>query len=181
MARSIEGLDRLVRKLNQLGGNANKALKVGVGQGVKEVQGKAKLLAPSNDGYLRTSIYADVDIKGELVIGRVYTNLEYAPYVEFGTGPVGQSSDKGDIPAEVLNQLAYKQNGWWIHESQIDADVAEKYHFYKIETNQGVFYFTEGQPAQPFLYPALVQSKKRIGDVVRAALRREIERLEVKS
>ncbi|REK69340.1 HK97-gp10 family putative phage morphogenesis protein [Paenibacillus paeoniae] len=181
MARSMQGLDKLMRKLDQLGGNTGNALKVGIAQATKEVQRKAKLLAPSNDGYLRTSIHADVEVKGELIIGRVFTNLEYAPYVEFGTGPVGESSDKGDMPAEVLNQLAYKQNGWWIHESQIDSDVAEKYHFYKIETNQGIFYYTEGQPAQPFLHPALVESEKRIGTIVRAALRKEIEKLGGKS
>jgi HK97 gp10 family phage protein len=178
MAGSIRGLDNLYRKLGKLGGSAEKALQAGLLQAAKEVQGRAKLLAPVNDGYLRNSISADVEVKEGIVIGRVFTNLEYAPYVEFGTGPVGDASDKGDVPAEIVNQLAYKQDGWWIHESQIDASVAEKYKFYKIETDQGSFYYTEGQPAQPFLYPAFVNSQKRIGTIIRAALRKEIEKLE---
>lgn len=181
MARSIQGMDNLVKKLNRLGGNVEKALKTGIFQSAKHVQGKAKLLAPVNDGYLRNSIQADIEQEGDLIIGRVYTNLEYAPYVEFGTGPVGMSSDKGDIPFKVLNKLAYKQNGWWIHESQIDKEVAEKYRFFKIETNQGTFYYTEGQEAQPYLYPALVTSQKQIGSIIRAALRKEIEKLEGKT
>lgn len=180
MARSIKGVDLLVKKLTRLGGNVEKAMKTGILQGAKSVQGKAKLLAPTNDGYLRNSIHADVEQRGDLVIGRVYTNLEYAPYVEFGTGPVGMASDKKDIPAKVLNQLAYRQDGWWIHESQIDEAVAEKYHFFKIETNQGAFYYTEGQPAQPFLYPALLQSQSRVGAIIRVALKKEIEKMEAK-
>lgn len=178
MARSIEGMDRLVKKLASLGGNIDKTMVTAVAQATKYVQAQAKLNAPVNDGYLRNSIHTDVEVRDDLIIGRVFTNLEYAPYVEFGTGPIGMSSDKGNIPSKVLEQLHYRQDGWWIHESQIDAATAEKYHFFKMETNQGVFYYTEGQPAQPFLYPALARSQKKIGTIVRAYLRKEIARLE---
>ena len=112
-----------------------------------------------------------------MIKGRVFTSVQHAPYVEFGTGPEGMASHK-DLPAEILSKLHYRQNGWWIHESQIDAKTADKYHFTRIETNDGVFYYTEGQPAQPFLFPALQQNKGKIAGSVRYDLQREIKRLE---
>ncbi len=174
---SIQGFDKLVAKLSALGGNVEKAVKIGVHQGVKLVQGEAKGLAPVNDGQLRNSIFAEVEAKDGRIEGRVFTNVEHAAYVEFGTGPIGMSSDKKGIPAKVLNRLHYKQNGWWIHESQIDAKDAEKYHFFRMETDNGVYYYTEGQPAQPYLYPALARSEQRVKTMVRKKLQEEIQRL----
>ncbi len=172
----LRGLNSLVRKLNALGGDSSVALKRGIAQAVKQVQGDAKDLCPVNDGQLRNSIQGEVDEKGSSVIGRVSTNLRHAPYVEFGTGPVGQASPK-DLPAEVAGKLQYRQDGWWIHESQIDAETAEKYHFFKLETKSGRFYFTNGQPAQPFLYPALKQNKDFVRKQVISSLQKEIDRL----
>ena len=59
-----------------------------------EVQGQAKALAPArkikNGGALRNSIKMNYDSNKKE--GRVYTNLEYATYVEFGTGVRGNGS-----------------------------------------------------------------------------------------
>lgn len=58
------------------------------------VQGSAKNKAPVDSGALRQSIRADkAKIQGENVTATVSTNLEYAPYVEFGTGSRGQSTN----------------------------------------------------------------------------------------
>ena len=48
------------------------------------VEGDAKKKAPSRDGQLRQSITHTVD--EENLVGYVGSNLEYAPYVEIGTG-----------------------------------------------------------------------------------------------
>ena len=51
------------------------------------VEGQAKLLCTAVDtGNLRASINHKVRTKGNEVIGKVGTNVEYAPYIEFGTG-----------------------------------------------------------------------------------------------
>lgn len=68
-----------------------------------EVQGQAKGLAPVDTGTLRNSIKMNYDSNKKE--GKVYTNNEYATYVEFGTGIRGN----GSYPDSNKN-LTYNQN-----------------------------------------------------------------------
>lgn len=78
------------RNLNSI----DNALAAGVSKAAMLVQGSAKNKAPVDSGTLRQSIRADkAKIQGENVTATVSTNLEYAPYVEFGTGSRGQSTN----------------------------------------------------------------------------------------
>lgn len=78
------------RNLNSV----NDVLAAGVSKAAMLVQGSAKNKAPVDSGTLRQSIRADkAKIQGENVTATVSTNLEYAPYVEFGTGSRGQSTN----------------------------------------------------------------------------------------
>lgn len=173
---SIKGLSSLMRKLDALGGNSRFAAKAGIEQAVKLVQGDAKMLCPVNDGRLRNSIQGATTDDGTRITGVVSTNVEYAPYVEFGTGPVGQASAP-ELPPGVAGEITYSQSGWWIHESQIDAETVEKYKFFKLKTENGNFYYTRGQPAQPFLYPALQNNEDNIRQIIRQSLEKEIQKL----
>jgi bacteriophage protein of unknown function (DUF646) len=128
------------------------------------VQADAKLRAPANDGELRKRIRVRVKMEGDRVVGEVYTNLKYAPYVEFGTGPIGQANHLGISP-EV--SVTYKSNPWYVHEDQIDVG---SYHFQKI----GEFYKMYGQPAQPYLYPALKDNQERVSKNISNYVRRKI-------
>ncbi|MDS2999822.1 HK97 gp10 family phage protein, partial [Streptococcus pneumoniae] len=65
---------------------------------IKVVQADARRLVPVNDGELITSIKTRAKMDGDRAIGEVYTNLKYAPYVEFGTGPKVQASHSGISP-----------------------------------------------------------------------------------
>lgn len=131
-----------------------------VSKAISFVQEAAKLGCPANNGELRNSIFTDVTQDEGGTRGICYTNVAYGPYVEFGTGPKGQADHDGISPNV---PVAYTQSQWWIHESQIDKKTAEKYHFFAIETKDGVFYQCTGQPAHPFMYPAL---KDHIEDVI---------------
>ena len=170
---AIKGMDSLLKKIDALDGISKTALKKGVGQAVEKIQGDAKELVTSDTGQLRNSIFTDVSEVAGAVIGKVYTNNDHAAYNEFGTGPVGMTSHK-DLPPETASNIQYRTDGWWIHESQIDAKTAEKYRFFRIETKQGVFYHTEGQPAQPYMYPAIKQNKDNVVKMVADSLREEI-------
>lgn len=128
------------------------------------VQADAKRLAPGNNGELRNSIKTRVKMDGDKVIGEVYTNLHYAPYVEFGTGPKGQASHSGISP-EV--SVSYRSSPWYVHEDQINVG---PYHFQKI----GEFYKMYGQPAQPYLYPALRDNQERVSKNISNYVRRKI-------
>lgn len=101
-------LDRLFRKLDSLGGNMQESLKRGVHQATKLVQGDAKLLAPVAEidgGRLENSIQGEVHEEDGQIIGKVSTNVEYAHYVEFGTGQRGEASN---YPGDV--DLSYRQD-----------------------------------------------------------------------
>ena len=58
------------------------------------VEARAKQLAPKGIGDLRRSITSKV----EDLQGVVYTPLEYAPYVEYGTGIFAENGGRTDVP-----------------------------------------------------------------------------------
>lgn len=90
---SIEGLDKLLATLSGLGGNIKESSKKGLERGAKKIQKNAKYLAPVDTGHLRNSIKTDSEIKQDEVEAKVFTNKEYASYVEFGTGQRGSESN----------------------------------------------------------------------------------------
>lgn len=160
MQENINGLNSLMKKYGAMaklvvGQNMEKA----IGRGTHIVEAQAKLMCPVNDGELRQSIKTSVEKQDGKVTGTVYTNKKYASYVELGTGPKGEANHAGISP-EV--SPSYSQSPWWIHESQIDKDTAEKYHWPYRDTARGRFYQCSGQPASPFMYPALKNNEKRV-------------------
>lgn len=166
----LEGVDSLERKLNSFAEiSAGRA----VGKGIAFVQAAAKGSCPTHDGQLRASIFTSVQEQQGSTEGICYTNKQYAPYVEFGTGPRGQASHDGTSPETAVS---YTQTPWWIHESQLDANVAEHYNWFYIDTPDGRFYQCSGQAAQPFLYPALKNNEDKVKDIIRDELKKEIER-----
>lgn len=68
-----------------LGGNIKHNCKTGLERGAKKIQKNAKYLAPVDTGALRNSIKTKSQETTDGAEAQVYTNLEYAPYVEFGT------------------------------------------------------------------------------------------------
>lgn len=137
------------------------------------VRSAAVLRAPKFSGHMQNNIFLDVESTDEGVTGTVYTNTSYAPYVEMGTGPKG-AADHDGISPEVTP--VYRMYLWWIHESDIDIGVAEFYHWLYIDTPEGRFYKCSGQPAQPFLYPALKDNEKEVLDIIRNGLNKILER-----
>lgn len=89
----IEGLDELLATLSGLGGNIKESAKKGLGRGAKKIQKNAKMLAPVKTGQLRNSIKTKSEITPDGAEAKVYTNVEHAPYVEFGTGQRGTESN----------------------------------------------------------------------------------------
>ena len=127
-------------------------------QSVLLVQATARNYVPVNHEELKGSIFGEV----HGTQGIVYTNKEYAEYVEFGTGPAGAANHQGISPN--VNP-EYSNTEWWFHESQIDPRDAAKYHFFSIETEDGIFYRSYGQAAQPYMYPALVDNEDNIDEI----------------
>lgn len=171
---AVKGAEKLMRQLNTLG-NINPVVEKAVRKETLRVQRNAVLLCPVNHGELRQSIKTKVEATEGMVVGTVYTNKKHAAFVEFGTGPVGQDNHEGISPEA---NPAYSQSGWWFPGDKITPQDAAKYHWPSMTTDDGkTLYFTQGQPAQPFMYPAL----KGIEDIVcmnlKAALVAEIEKV----
>ena len=67
-----------------LGGSVKKSCKIGLERGAKKIQANAKYLAPiGTTGHLRNSIKTKSQETSNGAESQVYTNLDYAPYVEF--------------------------------------------------------------------------------------------------
>ena len=123
------------------------------------VRGAAVMNAPGNTGYLRQNIFHDFEEGHFTATSEVFTNVSYAPYVELGTGPKGVADHEGISP-EITP--AYTMEPWWIHESDVDPWIAEQYHWPSIDTPEGKFYKCDGQPARPFMYPALKDNREKV-------------------
>lgn len=161
------GADRLIAKCRKLASKqvGDDIVRRAVLNSCKTVvQADAKLRAPANEGELRNSIKVRVKMDGDKVVGEVFTNLEHGVYVELGTGPKGQASHAGISPDV---HVSYRSTPWFVHEDQIDVG---PYHFQKM----GEFYKMYGQPAQPYLYPALKDNHDRISNNISKYVSRKI-------
>ena len=77
-----------------LGGDIKESSKKGLERGAKKIQKNAKYLcATGNTGHLKNSIKTKSKATQSGAEAQVFTNLEYAPYVEFGTGQRGRESN----------------------------------------------------------------------------------------
>ena len=91
MSIEIEGLNEILKRLEMTDpAKINAAL----GRACALVERSAKQKAPKDTGELRRSISSKV----EDGVGIVFTPLEYAPYVEFGTGLFAESGGRSDVP-----------------------------------------------------------------------------------
>lgn len=133
---SIEfrGMDDVLAMLDDRGKieNVQKALE----KACLLVERTAKQKAPKDTGELRRSITSKV----EGLEGIVYTPLEYAPYVEYGTGLFAEEGGRTDVP--------------WAYEDE--------------ET--GELIWTSGQHPKPFMRPALDENREEIMRIIAEGL-----------
>lgn len=92
MSVEVQGLDELILKLEGISDTTN--IEEALGKACAIVERAAKEKAPKGTGELRRSITSKV----ENFEGVVYTPLEYAPYVEFGTGLFAENGGRTDVP-----------------------------------------------------------------------------------
>lgn len=130
----IEGMDEVVRMLNSVTDPVK--IHQALGKACALVERSAKMKAPKDSGDLRRSITSRVE--GDT--GIVFTTLEYAPYVEFGTG----------IFAEGGNG---RKTGWAYEDEET-----------------GELIFTRGQKPQPFLRPALNENRAQIQRILKEGI-----------
>lgn len=129
----LENLEDLERKLNI---TVNQNLPSAMMQACAVVENAAKHNAPKGTGALRRNIMSDVTTTSTGVEGIVYSNLEYAPYVEYGTGLFAEAGNgRQDVP-------------------------------WKYMDDDGEWHTTYGQAPYPFMRPALNENRKRIKELL---------------
>lgn len=145
-----------------------------------KIQDQARELCPvrrygSGGGSLRQSIHTATERTEDGVRSEIYTNSIYAPFVEFGTGPTGQAHHEGISPNA---DPVYSQSGWTMPADAMSPEDAEQYGFGIAKGKDGeiIGYYTKGQVAQPFLYPAFKSMEKTAAKEIEEALAREMEK-----
>lgn len=123
-------------KIEKMSENLTIGLYEALGEAGEVVRVDAVSNCPVMTGRLRGSITNKVD--GNCSI--IGTNVEYAPYVEFGTGSKGDKS------------VAHTSKEKWTYYSG------------------GQFFTTSGQSPQPFLVPALKNNSAKIKEILRRAV-----------
>lgn len=138
MAIKFEGLDDVLATLDKAA--SPQKLERPIGKGCALVEAAAKKKAPKDNGALRRSITSEVKKEGGDIVGVVYTPLEYAPYVEYGTGLFAEGGNgRKDVP----------------------------WHY---KDDKGEWHSTSGQKPQPFLRPALDENREQITRLIREGL-----------
>lgn len=82
----------LLKRIDKMCSETN--ISAAIGKACALVEGEAKKKAPKDTGALRRSISSTV--KG--TEGIVFTPLEYAPYVEYGTGLFAEKGGRKNVP-----------------------------------------------------------------------------------
>ena len=88
----FKGLEEALESIESIGDTEN--IEAALGKACALVERSAKQKAPKGNGELRRSITSKVDN----LTGMIYTPLEYAPYVEYGTGILAESGGRQDVP-----------------------------------------------------------------------------------
>lgn len=134
----FEGLTEVLRSIENLGDTSS--VKSAMGRCCALVERTAKQKAPKDTGALRNSIESQVEENGDDVVGIVFTPLEYAPYVEYGTGLFAENGNgRSDVP--------------WVY---VD--------------DEGKGHTTSGQHPQPFLRPALIENREKIKNILKESV-----------
>ena len=138
----LEGLEAVLARIENMADTAG--IESAMGRACALVERSAKQKAPKDTGALRNSIQSKVEKDGQEIKGVVFTPLEYAPYVEFGTGLFAEAGNGRKTP--------------WTYEDEAT----------------GERIFTRGQkPAnyggnpQGFLRPALYENKEKITQMLK--------------
>jgi HK97 gp10 family phage protein len=145
MEVKIQGLDNLLKKLDQLGGSIPRSTQKALLKSSAVFEAGAKAHCPVGTGELRDSIHTEVKDEKTVAVG---TNVNYAPYVEYGTGPKGDPS----VP-----------------------HTTKKFWRYKDE--EGNWHTSHGQPPQPFMRPAFAEGKDQVMEAVKESVQEDVERL----
>lgn len=145
MEVKVDGLDKLLKKLDNLGGSIPQSTQRALLKGGAIFEEGAKAHCPVDSGNLRDSIHTEAKEAGLVTVG---TNCEYAPEVEYGTGPKGDPS----VPHTMKK-------------------------FWRYRDAKGNWHTSHGQPPQPFMRTAFAEGKDKAVEAVKKSIQKDVEEL----
>lgn len=154
MSVEINGLEVVLDRLNKLADL--RQVENGINIATLFLEGEVAKLAPKGrTGELQGSIKSRVDG----LTGEVYTPLEYAPYVEYGTGlfATGKEGGRKEVPWVYVEGQGSSGRAKTIHTEQ-SADEAVAW----LRSKGLEAYKTSGEKPQPFMRPALDNNRETI-------------------
>ena len=135
----FDGLDKIIDKIEDF--DDVREMTSAMQQACNLVESAAKDKAPKKTGALRRSITSKVEVTGNSIEGIVFTPLEYAPYVEYGTGLFAENGNG-------------RKTGWAYEDEKT-----------------GEIIWTRGQHPKPYMRPALEENKDKIINMIKGALK----------
>ena len=155
----IEGLEALLQGFKDMA--QTKELYNAFGNACAVVERAAREKAPKGSGELRRSITSKVQEGAEGFEGVIYTPLEYAPYIEFGTGLFAENGNgRSEVPWVYIEGSTSKpSNSKTVYNSLADAEQAAAYLREKKGLDARITY---GRHPQPFLRPALDENREEV-------------------
>lgn len=178
MRVEIKGLDKLQNKLNVLPKILEDAVFSATTEIVEDIQGRV-------ESKLQSSIkYSSGDLVGSSknevsknndgkIVGRVFNDNPISVFREFGTGLVGQESQK-DLPEGINPQ--YTQTPWFFPTDSVDIDLTAIYGMPKITIQGKEFYRTNGQPARPYMFPAFKEGTEHAEEIFKEHVQRHLKK-----
>jgi HK97 gp10 family phage protein len=162
----IKSINKTLKVLDSLGEKVRKSAEKEIERSARNIEGKAKRNAPTGaNNRLKTSI----DVRGSGLSREVFTDVKYAPYVEFGT------KSKVDIPPGLEGyamQFKGKKGG-----SYEDMEKSIKVWAKRKGIPEEAIYpiiksiLHKGTKAQPFLFPAFFAEQPQLLKRLKGVLR----------
>jgi HK97 gp10 family phage protein len=130
----INGLEEVLDTIDEIKDMSQ--LEQALGRACALVERSAKQKAPKGTGELRRSITSEVSGTK----GVIYTPVEYAPYIEYGTGLFAEGGNgRKDVP-------------------------------WRYQDDKGEWHTTSGMHPRPYMRPALEENKQRILEILKEGL-----------
>lgn len=168
MSITFEGLESIDDMLESLldDSKVKKALK----KACALVEREAKIKAPKQNGELRNSIQSKVIKDGGEQAGVVFTPLETAPYVEYGTGLFAEGGKgRKEVPWVYVENSDGGTHKKTVYASEEDALQSVAY----LQSKGLDAKMTYGQHPQPFLRPALYENREKIIQILKESLTKD--------
>ena len=164
----IKGMGALKKQLKSVPKITRTALQETIKKVTEEIASTASLNVQTTTihgtGELANSISADHEEWFGSPVSIVRTNSPIGTFREFGTGSVGEASEK-DLP-DGINPV-YTQDEWFFPVESVDKDLNALYGMRVVNIKGTEFYVTNGQPARPFLYPAYKAETENMDKLVK--------------